>query len=62
MMTRAALAAQAHLAAGETDSFYAAKVASADFYAAHVLAAAAGLAQVVVGGGASALAIEDDLL
>ena len=62
MMTRAALAAQAHLAAGETDSFYAAKVASAGFYAAHVLPAAPGLAQVVVGGGASALAIEDDLL
>ena len=62
LMTRAALAAQAHLAAGEADSFYAAKVASAAFYAAHVLAAAPGLAQIVVGGGASALAIEDDLL
>jgi len=62
MMTRAALAARARLAAGETDSFYGAKVASADFYAAHVLAGHQGLAQVVVGGGASALAIEDDLL
>jgi hypothetical protein len=62
MMVRAALAARVHIAAGDGDSFYAAKVATTGFYAAHVLAAAPGLARVVITGGASALAVAEDLL
>jgi alkylation response protein AidB-like acyl-CoA dehydrogenase len=62
MMTRAAIAARGHVAAGADDDFYRAKIASTGFYAAHVLAAAPGLAQVVVAGGAAALAIADDQL
>jgi hypothetical protein len=62
MMTRAALAARARIAAGDSDGFYPTKVATAAFYAAHVLAAAPALAQVVVAGGPSALAIPDDLM
>jgi alkylation response protein AidB-like acyl-CoA dehydrogenase len=62
MMARAALAAWEKIAAGESDPFYAAKIATAVFYAAHVLPAAPGLAQVIVGGGVSALAIPDDQL
>jgi hypothetical protein len=62
MMTRAALAAQAQMAAGDGDSFYPTKLATAAFYASTVLAAAPGLAQVVVVGGPSALAISDELM
>ncbi len=62
MMTRAAQAARAHIAAGDSDSFYPAKVATAAFYAATVLAAAPGLAEIVVAAGPSALAISDDLM
>ena len=52
---RAALAAQAKLAAGETDDFYRNKLFTARFYALHVLSQAAALAQVVVEGGEAAL-------
>jgi len=62
MMAKAALAAWDKIASGESDPFYAAKIATAVFYAAHVLPAAPGLARVIVGGGASALAIPDDQL
>jgi hypothetical protein len=62
MMVRAALAARARIAAGDSDPFYPNKVATTGFYAAHVLAAAPGLAQVVMTGGASALAVDEDLL
>jgi 3-(methylthio)propanoyl-CoA dehydrogenase len=62
MMTRAALAARAHMVAGDGDGFYPAKVATAAFYADHILAAAPGLARVVVAGGPSALAINDELM
>ncbi len=62
IMTRAALAAKAHIAAGDGDDFYPTKVATAAFYAAHVLAGAHGLAQIVVAGGPAALAISDDLM
>ncbi|HZV53614.1 MAG TPA: acyl-CoA dehydrogenase [Rhodocyclaceae bacterium] len=62
MMAKSAMAARRRIAAGDGDAFYAAKIASADFYATHVLAAAQGLAQVVIDGGASALAIADELL
>jgi len=59
MMARAALAAQARIAGGDADPFYPAKIATAHFYADHVMAAAAGLAQAVVQGGASTLALDD---
>ena len=59
MMARAALVAQARIAAGDADPFFPAKIATAHFYADHVMAAAAGLAQEVVQGGASALALDE---
>jgi 3-(methylthio)propanoyl-CoA dehydrogenase len=62
MMARAALVARGKIAAGDTDPFYPAKVATAVFYGAHILPQAAGLAEVIVGGGNSALAIPDDQL
>jgi alkylation response protein AidB-like acyl-CoA dehydrogenase len=61
-MARAALAARARVAAGDSDPFYPTKVTTATFFATHVMPAAPGLAQVVIGGGASALAIDDDLM
>jgi hypothetical protein len=62
MLAKAALVAWDKIAAGETDPFFAAKIATATFYAAHILPAAPGLAKVVVVGGASALAIPEDQL
>jgi hypothetical protein len=59
MMARAALAAQGRIAAGDSDPFFPAKIATAHFYADHVMAAAAGLAQEVVQGGASALTLDE---
>jgi len=59
MMARAALAAQGRIAGGDADPFYPAKIATAHFYADHVMAAAAGLAQAVVQGGASTLALDE---
>jgi hypothetical protein len=59
-MGRAALAAQARLAAGEGDSgFYKAKIASARFFAEHLLSQAPGLRTAIVEGGASVLALEE---
>ncbi len=62
MMAKAALVAWEKISSGESDPFYATKVATAVFYAAHVLPAAPGLAAVIVGGGASALVIPEDQL
>ncbi|MDK9702593.1 MAG: acyl-CoA dehydrogenase [Sulfuritalea sp.] len=59
MMARAALVAQGRIAGGDADPFYPAKIATAHFYADHVMASAAGLAQEVVQGGASALALDE---
>ncbi|MFH1871912.1 MAG: acyl-CoA dehydrogenase [Pseudomonadota bacterium] len=59
MMARAALVAQSKITAGDADPFFPAKIATAHFYADHVMAAAAGLAQEVVQGGASALALDE---
>jgi len=59
MMARAALVAQGKIAAGDSDPFFPAKIATAHFYADHVMAAAAGLAQEVVQGGASALTLDE---
>jgi alkylation response protein AidB-like acyl-CoA dehydrogenase len=62
MMAKAALVARAKMAAGDADPFYANKVATAAYYGAHILPQASGLAEVIVGGGASALAIPEDQL
>jgi alkylation response protein AidB-like acyl-CoA dehydrogenase len=59
MMARAALVAQSKIVGGDADPFFPAKIATAHFYADHVMAAAAGLAQEVVQGGASALALDE---
>ena len=59
MMARAALVAQGKIAAGDADLFFPAKIATAYFYAEHVMVAAAGLAQEVVRGGASALTLDE---
>ncbi len=61
-MARAALAAQAKIAAGDTDPFYPAKLVTARFYADHVLSAAPGLAHAVVNGGAGAIALAEEML
>jgi hypothetical protein len=59
MMARAALVAQGKIVAGDADPFFPAKIATARFYADHVMAAVAGLAQEVVQGGASALQLDE---
>ena len=60
-LARAALIAQRHLDAGEGDAaFLQAKIATARFYADHVLAQAPGLAHTVIHGGAGALALSDE--
>jgi hypothetical protein len=60
-MARAALAAQQKLAAGEGDAaFYKAKIATARFYADHILSQAAGLRTAIVEGGAGVLALTED--
>jgi len=56
LMARAALAAQRLLAQGD-DPFYRAKIATARFYADHLLSSAAGLQRAIEGGGAGALAL-----
>jgi hypothetical protein len=64
MMARAALVAQGKIAAGQDnngDPFFPAKIATAHFYADHVMAAVAGLAQEVMQGGASALALDEEM-
>jgi len=61
-MARAALVAQAKVAADDQDPFYTAKISSARFYADHVLAQASGLAHTIVHGARGALAIDDAYL
>ncbi|MFA9215860.1 MAG: acyl-CoA dehydrogenase [Sphingomonadaceae bacterium] len=61
-MARAALAAQRLMADGggvESEAFLRAKLASAVFYATHVLPQAAGLAHTVMTGGAAVLALDE---
>ncbi|MDB5805267.1 MAG: acyl-CoA dehydrogenase [Betaproteobacteria bacterium] len=59
-MARAALAAQAKIAAGDSDPFYATKVVTARFYADHILTLAPALRSAIVGGAEGALALELD--
>ena len=58
-MARAALAAQARIAAGSDDAFYMTKIVTARFYADHVLALAPALSYAVVNGAAGALALDE---
>jgi len=60
-MARAALAAEKKLAAGEGEqAFYKAKIATARFYADHVLVQAPALRDTVLNGGAGAMALDED--
>ena len=59
-MGRAAVIARSKLMAGETDPFWAAKLATTRFYADHFLTQAAGLAESVVAGATGALELADD--
>jgi alkylation response protein AidB-like acyl-CoA dehydrogenase len=59
-MARAALAAQAKIAAGDADPFYPAKVATARFYADHILTLAPALRNSIVGGAEGALALSEE--
>jgi alkylation response protein AidB-like acyl-CoA dehydrogenase len=60
-MARAALIAQKHLSEGTSDgSFYQTKIATARFYADHVLSQAPGLAYSVIHGAPGALALAED--
>lgn len=60
-MARAALVAQQKLDAGEGDAaFYKAKIATARFFADHILSQAPGLRASIVNGSAGVLALEED--
>jgi hypothetical protein len=61
-MARAALAARRGLADPAEAAFCRAKIATARFYADHVLVRAAGLSRTVVTGADAVLAIEDEQL
>jgi hypothetical protein len=58
-LARSALVAESKIAAGETDPFFAAKIITARYFAEHAMVAAPGLAQEIVEGGASGLALAD---
>jgi alkylation response protein AidB-like acyl-CoA dehydrogenase len=64
MMARAALAAQQSIDAGTPfegdEGFCPAKIATARFYADHILSSAMGLARTVVNGGESALTLDEE--
>ena len=59
-MGRAALIARERIAAGDSDPFWPAKLATTRFFADHFLTQAAGLAESVVDGAAGALDMADD--
>ncbi|UCV18302.1 acyl-CoA dehydrogenase [Ferribacterium limneticum] len=59
-MGRAAVIARSKIAAGETDPFWAAKLATTRFYADHFLTQASGLAESVVAGATGSLELAED--
>ncbi|HMW64308.1 MAG TPA: acyl-CoA dehydrogenase [Accumulibacter sp.] len=61
LMARAALAAQARIAAGDSDPFFAAKIGTARFYADHILSQAPGLASTVTDGAEGVMALPEDM-
>ena len=60
-MARAALAAQAKIAGGDSDPFYPAKIVTARFYADHVLSQAEGLASSVTDGAEGVMALPEEM-
>lgn len=60
-MARAAVLAQAQIAAGSSDPFYQAKIITSRFYADHQLTQVPGLAEAIVGGAAATLEMPEDL-
>jgi alkylation response protein AidB-like acyl-CoA dehydrogenase len=61
LMGKSALIAAQRIAEGSTDGFYAAKLATANYFAAHQLPFAAAHAAEVMGGAASALSLDESL-
>jgi alkylation response protein AidB-like acyl-CoA dehydrogenase len=61
LMARAALAAQAKIAGGDSDPFYPAKIVTARFYADHVLSQAEGLASSVTDGAEGVMALPEEM-
>ncbi|TNF89929.1 MAG: acyl-CoA dehydrogenase C-terminal domain-containing protein [Gammaproteobacteria bacterium] len=61
LMTKAALAAQKHIDAGSSDSFYPHKVSTARFFAERILPRSEAQRQMVKAGSASVMAIEADV-
>jgi alkylation response protein AidB-like acyl-CoA dehydrogenase len=61
MMAQAAKVAQKQLKAGSTDDFYRAKLATARYFAAHVLPQVGGLRDAIVGGSAAVFELPDAL-
>jgi alkylation response protein AidB-like acyl-CoA dehydrogenase len=59
-MARAALVASEKIAAGDDDPFYRAKIASARFFADHLLVQAGGLSSTVITGAGGVMALADD--
>ena len=59
LMARAALIAHHRLAGGDDDSFYAAKLATAEFYASSILPRASALEQAATGGAASVFGVNE---
>jgi alkylation response protein AidB-like acyl-CoA dehydrogenase len=59
-MARAALVASEKIAAGDDNPFYHAKIASARFFADHLLVQAGGLSSTVIAGAGAAMALADD--
>lgn len=59
-MGRAAVIARAKVATGETDPFWAAKLATTRFFADHFLTQSAGLAESIIAGATGALQMADD--
>ena len=59
-MGRAAVIARSKMAAGESDPFWPAKLATTRFYADHFLTQASGLAECVMAGATGAIEIADD--
>jgi alkylation response protein AidB-like acyl-CoA dehydrogenase len=59
-MGRAAVIARAKIAAGDTDQFWSAKLATTRFFADHFLTQVPGLAESVLAGGAGALEMAED--
>ncbi|MFZ2974219.1 MAG: acyl-CoA dehydrogenase [Ferribacterium limneticum] len=60
LMGRAAVIARGKIAVGETDPFWAAKLATTRFYADHFLTQASGLAESVVAGATGSLELAED--